>query len=87
MLRGKEILSVYRYPEPGMALGHQHEYTLRQLLWQADLAGLRVDAAEYYEDGFAGATSAARVGRLLARPLALIPHLRNGIVMVLASPR
>ena len=87
MLLGREILGVYRYPEPGMALGHQHEYTLKQLLWQAGHAGLEVMSAEYYEDGFRGASPVARIGRLLSWPVRAVPHLRNSIVMDLRVSR
>lgn len=86
MVLGREILGLYRYPEPGQALGHQHEYTLKQLRWQAAEAGLEVERAEYYEDGFAGASAAARIGRVLAAPARLVPHWRNGIAMVLRKP-
>ena len=86
MALGREILDFYRYPEPGMALGHQHEYTLKQLLLQAEHAGFASELAEYYEDGFKGASPVARVARILSKPIGLIPYLRNGIVMVLRAP-
>lgn len=86
MALGKEILDFYRYPKPGMALGHQHEYTLKQLLLQARHAGFDVEMAEYYEDGFKGASTAARIARIVSKPVGLIPYLRNGIVMVLRAP-
>lgn len=86
MALGREILGIYRYPEPGMALGHQHEYTLKQMLWQAEHAGFEIEHAATYEDGFKGASASAKIGRLLATPFAMVPHLRNGITMTLRLP-
>ncbi|ARE42520.1 hypothetical protein RGUI_4203 (plasmid) [Rhodovulum sp. P5] len=86
MMAGKEILGIYRYPEPGMALGHQHEYTMKQMLWQAGHAGFEVELAEYYEDGFKGATLPARIAWMVVKPLSRIPRLRNSMVMVLRRP-
>ena len=83
MLAGKEVLDKYRYPEPGEALGHQHEYTMRQMLWQAQRGGMNVAFASYYEDGFKGASFKARIARMLTAPIQMVPHLRNGIMMVL----
>lgn len=86
MLAGKEILDLYRYAEAGVALGHQHEYTMKQMLWQASEAGFEIVAAEYYQDGFQGANWPARLAWFLVRPTGLVPHLRNGLVMVLRLP-
>lgn len=83
MLAGKEILDKYRYPEPGEALGHQHEYTMQQMLWQSQRGGMEVAYASYYEDGFKGASIKARIARVLTAPIQIVPHLRNGIMMVL----
>lgn len=83
MVLGREILGLYRYPQEGQALGHQHEYTLKQMRWQADLAGLEVVTMEYYEDAFAGASTGARIGRILAKPAQLVPYWRNGLAIVL----
>ncbi len=81
MLLNREILDRYRYPDGDEPLGHQHEYTMRQMLWQVERAGLELLFAEFYEDGWKGATPAARLGRRLAKPVSLIAHLRNGLVM------
>jgi 2-polyprenyl-3-methyl-5-hydroxy-6-metoxy-1,4-benzoquinol methylase len=85
MLAGKEILAMYKYPGPGEALGHQHEYTMKQMLWQADAAHMTVAQARYYEDGFAGASLAARIARLFTYPARLVQHWQNGIMMVLRT--
>jgi 2-polyprenyl-3-methyl-5-hydroxy-6-metoxy-1,4-benzoquinol methylase len=83
---GREILGIYRYPEAGEALGHQHEYTRRQLLWQAGRAGFEVAAAEYYADGWQGSSRRAQLAWTLARPVDLVPYWRNGIAMTLRRP-
>jgi SAM-dependent methyltransferase len=83
MLAGKEVLDKYRYPNPGEALGHQHEYTMQQMLWQAHRSGMKVAFASYYEDGFKGASLMAQIARALTAPVQTIPHLRNGIMMTL----
>lgn len=86
MALGKEILDFYRYPEPGQVLGHQHEYTLKQLLLQAGHAGYSSELAEYYQDGFKGASLTARIAWILTKPAGLIPYMKNGIAMVLRRP-
>jgi SAM-dependent methyltransferase len=88
MIAGKEILDKYRYPDPGEALGHQHEYTMQQMLWQSQRGGMEVAYASFYEDGFKGASLMARIARTLSAPVQMIPYLRNGIMIVLkpASP-
>lgn len=83
MALGKEILGIYRYPDEGEALGHQHEYTRRQLLWQADRGGFEVCSADYYADGWTGSSKKAQLAWTLARPADLIPYMRNGIAMVM----
>ena len=83
MIAGKEILGMYKYPEPGEALGHQHEYTLTQMRWQTAQAKMETIFAEYYEDGFKGASVPARVARMLTKPATLFPHLRNGLMLAL----
>jgi 2-polyprenyl-3-methyl-5-hydroxy-6-metoxy-1,4-benzoquinol methylase len=86
MLAGREILDIYRYPGPNEALGHQHEYTRKQLLWQVQKAGLETMFCDYYSDGWRGATPAARMIRLLSRPVDLAPRLRNSIVLAARTP-
>ncbi|QUM72713.1 class I SAM-dependent methyltransferase [Sphingopyxis granuli] len=82
MVFGKEILGLYKYPEPGEALGHQHEYTLAQMRWQISNSDFRLISAEYYEDGYKGASIGARIACALAKPATLIPHWRNGLMVV-----
>lgn len=82
MVFGKEILGLYKYPSPGEALGHQHEYTLAQMRWQISNSDLKLISAEYYEDGFKGASLAARVAWAVTKPATLIPHWRNGLMLV-----
>lgn len=85
MLTGRAVLDNFRYPGPGEVLGHQQEYLLPQLKWQLERAGMAPIIAEQYDDGWQGATIAARTGHLLARSANLFPHLRNGL-MVAAQP-
>jgi 2-polyprenyl-3-methyl-5-hydroxy-6-metoxy-1,4-benzoquinol methylase len=82
MVFGKEILGLYKYPDPGEALGHQHEYTLAQMRWQLSNSDFEMISAEYYEDGFKGATMAARIAWTIAKPASLVPHWRNGLMFV-----
>ncbi len=89
MLVGREILGVYRYPEEGEGevLGHQHEYTLKQMIWQAEHARMEIAEAETYRDGWRGATPFAKVARFLSIPFELaVPHMRNAISMILRRP-
>lgn len=87
MALGREILDIYRYPdEGGEGLGHQHEYTLKQMIWQAENAGFEIEEAETYHDGWRGVSPVAKVARTLSRPIEAIPHMRNAIVMMLRDP-
>lgn len=85
MALGREILDTYRYPGEGEGLGHQHEYTLKQLLWQAREAGFDVIEAEHYRDGWRGASPLAKAVRLLIYPLETVPHFRNSLAMMLRN--
>lgn len=82
MVFGKEILGLYKYPDPGEALGHQHEYTLAQMRWQMSHSDLKLVSAEYYEDGFKGASTQARIAWTVTKPATLVPHWRNGLMLV-----
>lgn len=86
MLLGREILDHYRYPEGDEGMGHQLEYTLAELEWQVSRAGLELLFAETYDEGWRGATPLARAARLLTRPVNVVPHLRNSIVLAARLP-
>jgi SAM-dependent methyltransferase len=81
MLMGKQVLDNFRYPVPGEALGHQHEYTLPELLWQFEHIGMPVVFSQQCDDGWMGASRTARVAHMLAKPANLIPHLRSGLMI------
>lgn len=83
---GKEVLDLYRYPEEGQGLGHQHEYTLRQMLWQAERANLDVRFAEQADVAWDGGSRGARLMRLATMPFNVVPHLRENLVLA-ATPR
>lgn len=87
MAMGREILDLYRYPEEGEALGHQHEYTLKQLMWQSERASLDVELAEYYQDGWTGSSLGARIAWFVTAPAGLVGYWRNGIAMSLRKPQ
>jgi hypothetical protein len=86
MLLGREINGLYRYPERDEVLGHQHEYTMKHLRWQIGEAGLELLFCDYYEDGWRGASPAARVAWTLARPFSAVPRLRNGLIAAMRRP-
>lgn len=86
MVAGKEILGHYKYAEPGELLGHQQEYTMKQLCWQVARSGLETVSADYYEDGFKGATPPKRIAHMLAKPASLVPHWQNGLMIVARAP-
>jgi 2-polyprenyl-3-methyl-5-hydroxy-6-metoxy-1,4-benzoquinol methylase len=86
LLAGRRVLDNFRYPAPQEALGHQQEYTLSQLLWHLDRAGMRVDFGEQYDDGWAGASMQARAMHALLKPANLVPHLRNGLMIAARRP-
>lgn len=80
-LTGRQVLDNFRYPEPGEALGHQMEYTLPRMLWQLDRAEFATIFADHYEDGWKGASRKAQLAHLLSRPVSVVPHLRNGLMI------
>lgn len=81
MLAGKEMLDSYRYPEPGEAMGQQHDYTLQHLRWQLEAGGFTVLSEEQCDSGWKGATLSARLARLAIRPVSIVPHLRENLVI------
>ena len=82
LLAGKRVLDNFRYPAPEEALGHQQEYTFPQMIWQLERSGLRIVYGEQYDDGWAGSSTKARIGRILSKPVNFISHLRNGLMLV-----
>lgn len=81
MLAGKEILDKYRLPEDGDMLGHMHEYTLPQLTWQAETAGLDILFGEQLDCASVGHSAKAKLARRLLGLANAVPHLRESIVM------
>ena len=82
MLANREVLGIYRYPEGDMPLGHQHEYTLRQMDWQLREAGFEIVTLRHYNPGSRGASLMARIMHILTAPASLLPHLRPGLMIV-----
>jgi SAM-dependent methyltransferase len=86
MLIGKQVLDNFRYPEPGQSLGHQHEYTLPQLVWQLQRAGMVALSADQYDTWGDGYSFAARVAHTLEKPASIFPHLRSGLMIAAQRP-
>ena len=86
MLANREVLDLYRYPEGDQPLGHQHEYTLRQMGWQLELAGYRPQTLRTYVSGWRGASAGARLAHALTAPFNLFPHLRDGLLVAARAP-
>lgn len=86
MLTNREILDIYRYPDEDQPLGHQHEYTTRQMEWQLQHAGLQIKTCRTYISGWTGSSAATKLGHLLTKPFSLAPHLRDGLFAVAQMP-
>lgn len=86
MLAGREVLDIYRYPEGDQPLGHQHEYTLRQMDWQLRHAGYTPHVLRTYVSGWRGASPGARLAHALIAPFNLFPHLRDGLMVAARAP-
>lgn len=86
LLAGKQVLDHFRYPEGIEALGVQYEYTLDQMKWQLERAGMETVFSRQYSGGWAGATPLARLAHRLIAPVAAIPHLRNDLMLVTRKP-
>jgi len=87
MIAGREVVDIYRYPEGDQPLGHQHEYTVKQMDWQLRHAGYAPHTLETYVSGWRGASTGARLAHLLTKPLNLVPHLRDGIIVAARAPQ
>lgn len=85
MLANREVLDIYRYPDGDEPLGHQHEYTLRQMDWQLHEGGFAPATLRHYVSGWRGASPGARFAHHLTRPFNLIPHLRDGLIAAARS--
>jgi SAM-dependent methyltransferase len=86
MLANREVLDIYRYPEGDEPLGHQHEYTLRQMDWQLRHAGYEAHTLRTYDSGWRGVSTGARIAHALTVPFGLFPHLRDGILVAARAP-
>jgi len=86
MIVGKEVLDIYRYPEGDEPLGHQHEYTVRQMEWQLHRADFTPKTVSTYVSGWRGASFGAQLAHRLTAPFNLVPHLRDGIVLAAQAP-
>ena len=86
MLANREVLDIYRYPEEGQPLGHQHEYTVRQMDWQLRHARFAPQVCRTYVTGWRGASPAARFAHLATVPFNLAPHLRDGLMAAAKAP-
>lgn len=87
MLANKEVLDIYKYPDAGgEALGHQHEYTLRQMDWQLREAGFEPKVLETYLSGWRGASAKARLAHVAVKPFYMFPHLRDGLICAARTP-
>jgi len=83
MLANKRVLDHFRYSEDNEPMGHMHEYTLPQMLWQAERSGLEVLLSEQLMLGWSGATARARALHKVTAPVQMFPHLRDSLVLTL----
>lgn len=86
MLTNREVLDIYRYPDGDEPLGHQHEYTVRQMDWQLRHAGFSPHVLRTYISGWQGASTGARIAHKLTAPFNLFPHLRDGLLIAARAP-
>ncbi len=86
MLANKRVLDHFRYNEDNVPMGHMHEYTMPQMLWQAERAGLEVLLAEQTMSGWGGSSKGAKIMRALTAPAQLVPHLRESLILTLRKP-
>ncbi|MEM7236436.1 MAG: class I SAM-dependent methyltransferase [Pseudomonadota bacterium] len=82
MILNMNILDKFRYPGPGESMGHQQEYRLDHMIWHVEQSGLSVEQAELYDDGWRGSTLVAKIFWKAAALFSVIPHLRNGIMII-----
>lgn len=82
MLLGRDYLDLYREAEPGVGLGHQHEYSVPHMRWQFEHAGFKVEDSRLDELGATGHSAKARLARLLLKPLTMRPAWREKLVMM-----
>lgn len=86
MIANREVLDIYRYPNADEALGHQHEYTLRQMGWQLSEAGFETKILRQYQTGWRGSSVGARLAHAVTLPASVFPHLRDGLMIAASVP-
>lgn len=86
MLANRRVLDDFRYSDDNEPMGHMQEYTLPQMVWQAERAGLEVLLAEQTTSGWKGASKSAQILRMLTAPAQLVPHLRESLILTLRKP-
>lgn len=86
MLANRRVLDHFRYSDNNEPMGHMQEYTMPQLLWQAERAGLNVLLAEQTMSGWKGSNLAARALRIVTSPVQVFPHLRESLILMLQKP-
>lgn len=78
---GLKMHDRFQYPEPGVGLGHQLEYSRDHLAWQIERAGLEVEYCRIQQLANRGHSLATDAARFACAPLlALVPRWRDGLV-------
>jgi len=80
MAAGIDYLDVYTFPQPGVGLGHQLEYTAQHLRWQLEKADMDIIMLEHDRLGRIGHSFKARMARRLIAPLELRAKWRDHLV-------
>jgi hypothetical protein len=86
MALGRDFLDRFQYAEPGLALGHQLEYTRSHLAWQIERAGLSCEFIRLRRMGELGFSRRARIIRRLMTPLLAREAWRDGIAAAVRYP-
>lgn len=87
LLRGQRLFDHFRFPEKDRPLGHFLEYSLDQMKWQLQEAGLEVEIARLDQLDRGGESRRARIARRLLAPVfRLRPLWQDNLVLAARRP-
>lgn len=86
MVLGIEIFCPFFQPEKGQGIGHFIEYSKENLEWSLKKAGFESIKIEHKQFDLSGATTLAKLARIIISPLFIRPLWRDNLVATAQKP-